>query len=81
MSANTFLAQRLGISVSQVRTLKRKIELAAKVQEAEHNEPHAPNSDEATGAVQAYAKKLGYGVVWPGLYPILTKGEQQFHLY
>lgn len=81
MSANTFLAQRLGVSVSQIRTLKRKVELAAKIQEDEHNSPDAPSSNEAVGNVEAYAKKLGYGVVWPGLYPILTKDGQQFHLY
>jgi len=81
MSLQTAIATRLGISVNQLRTLKRKADLAAKVQEAEHNEPHAPSSDDATGKVEAYAKSLGYGVIWPGLYPVLTKDGQQYHIY
>lgn len=80
MTINQALAARLGISVNQVRTLKRKIDDAASAQEREHNEPNAPSSDDATGKVENYAKKLGYGCIWPGLYPVLTKDGQQFHL-
>jgi hypothetical protein len=78
---NKFVAQRLGITVSQVRTLKRKCEEAATAQEREHNEQNAPSSQEKTAAVENYAKSLGYGTIWPGLYPVLTKDGQQFHIY
>lgn len=81
MSLQTAIATRLGISISQLRTLKRKAETAATAQEREHNEPNAPDSSPQISAVENYAKSLGYGVMWPGLYPVLTKDGNQVHIY
>ena len=52
---------------------------AARAQEKEHNEPHAPKADAKIKAFEDEAKNQGYEkVIWPGLYPVCFKDGQQF---
>lgn len=81
MTVTEALASRLNVKPGQIRRLKNLAEQAANAQTEEHNTPNAPDSTPAINAVEKYAKSLGYDVMWPGLYPILVKDGNQFHIY
>ena len=81
MSNRIALASRLGVKPGQLARLFTLAEAAAKAMELECSEDNAPDSKPKTDAVEDYAKTLGYGVMWPGLYPILTKDGNQIHIY
>jgi len=69
--------ERLGILPWQFIRLEMLAKKAASAQEKEHNEREAPSSDSAIFTFERYAGKLGLGVEWPGLYPVLVKDGEQ----
>ena len=73
-------ARRFGINPHQLTRLKTLAALAARAQEQEHNEPNSPDAMPAITAVEEYAESFGFTTLWPGLYPVFTKGGEQYHL-
>ena len=70
----------MGITPAQAKTLNAYVNKAKQAQEREHNERNAPDSTPAINKVTQYAKYLGFGTYWPGLYPVFTKNGRDFFL-
>lgn len=71
-------ATRLKVKPGQVTHLMGLVNQAARAQESEHNT--GTDSSSQVNAVETYAKSLGFGCLWPGLYPVLTKNDDEIHL-
>jgi len=71
-------ARNMGIDPQQLRNLCRLADIAAIDQEEQHNT--GKDSSASIAKLEAYAVALGFSVRWPGLYPVLHRDGQPFHL-
>lgn len=68
----------LGLDFEQGHRLNRLANLAAKEQERSCNEENVPTP--MTDVLQSFAESVNVGIIWPGIYPVFTKGGRTINL-